>query len=77
MFCAGDWLSDPSPAFFLERACVTGIKAANGVLQSLALDPWPLVNYLPPEPFAGWIESLMVKGRHRIRGRKRKETALQ
>lgn len=67
IFCAGDWVRDPTPAFFLERACVTGIKAANGVLAANGLESWPLLEYLPPEPFVGWIEKLMKRGRQRRR----------
>ena len=65
LFCAGDWVRDPIPSFFLERACATGIKAANAVLKTRGLDEWTLVDYLPPEPFVGWIEKLMVAGRKR------------
>jgi len=72
LFCAGDWVRDPLPSFFLERACATGIKAANAVLQSRGLEPWPLVDYLPPERFAGWIERLMVNSRRARRERKAK-----
>ena len=71
LFCAGDWVRDPLPAFFLERACATGIKAANEILSGRGLEPWPLVDYLPPEPFVGWIEKLMKRGRKRIRERKK------
>lgn len=63
-------MRDPIPAFFLERACATGIKAANAVLNAHGLEPWPLVPYLPPEPLAAWIEHLMQRGRGRIRARK-------
>ena len=65
LFCAGDWVRDPLPSFFLERACATGIKAANAVLKTRGLAEWPLVDYLPPEPFVGWIEKLMIAGRKR------------
>lgn len=65
LFCAGDWVRDPLPAFFLERACATGIKAANAVLALRGLQPWPLAGYLPPEPFAGWVQKLMLAGRKR------------
>jgi hypothetical protein len=41
------------------------------VLQSHALAPWPLVEYIPPEPFAGWIEHRLVQGRKEAR-KKRK-----
>ncbi len=65
LFCAGDWVRHPAPSFFLERACLTGIEAANAVLNSRGLQPWTLVDYLPPEPFVRWIEKLMKAGRKR------------
>ncbi len=72
LFCAGDWVRHTSPAFFLERACVTGIYAANEVLKARGLEEWKLVEYLPPEPFVGWIEGLMRRGRAKARARRRK-----
>jgi uncharacterized protein with NAD-binding domain and iron-sulfur cluster len=63
LFCCGDWVRHPAPCLFLERATLTGIEAANAVLASRQLHTWPLVPYLPPEPFVGWIEKLMVRGR--------------
>lgn len=75
LFCAGDWVHDPLPAFFLERACATGIKAANAVLNAHGLEPWPLVPYLPPEPLAAWIEHLMQRGRGNIRRQRGKVPA--
>jgi isorenieratene synthase len=69
LYYAGDWVRDPLPCFFLERACATGIKAANEVLTLHGLEPWALVDYLPPEPFVGWIEKLMVGGRKKRRTR--------
>ena len=72
LFCAGDWVQHSSPAFFLERACVTGIAAANEVLAAHGLQTWKLIDYLPPEPFVGWIEKLMKRGRaHRREKHKR------
>ena len=71
-FCAGDWVRDPLPSFFLERACGTGIKAANLVLQSRGLETWPLLAYLPPEPLAGWIEKRMRRGREQVRKKRNK-----
>jgi isorenieratene synthase len=70
LFCAGDWVRHPAPAFFLERACLTGIEAANAVLTSRGLQPWSLVEYLPPEPFVAWIEKLMRAGRKRRRSKR-------
>ena len=72
LFCAGDWVRHPAPAFFLERACLTGIEAANAVLQTRGMEAWPLLNYLPPEPFAAWIEYLMQRGRGRIRAKRKR-----
>lgn len=65
LFCAGDWVQYASPAFFLERACVTGIAAANQVLQWNGLQPWSLLDAPQPEPFAAWIERLMRAGRQK------------
>ena len=70
LFCAGDWIRHPAPAFFLERACLTGIEAANAVLQVRGLEKFALIEYLPPEPFVAWIEKLMRKGRAKRRARK-------
>jgi carotenoid phi-ring synthase / carotenoid chi-ring synthase len=65
LFCAGDWVRHETPAFFLERACVTGLEAANCVLRVKGLDEFAVENYPPPEPLAAWIESLMMRGRKR------------
>jgi isorenieratene synthase len=47
LFCAGDWVRHPASSFFLERACMTGIEAANAVLTARGLQKWTLVDYLP------------------------------
>ena len=67
LFCCGDWVRHPSPAFFLERACVTGIEAANAVLRSRQLPVWPLLDYAGPEPLVGLIERLLQGGRRTLR----------
>jgi isorenieratene synthase len=67
LFCCGDWVRHPSPAFFMERACVTGIEAANAVLSSRGLPTWPLLPYAPPESLAWGIEWLMQRGRRAMR----------
>jgi len=66
-FCAGDWVRHETPAFFLERACVTGMEAANRVLALMGKDVFEIQNYPPPEPLAAWIENLMMSGRKRRR----------
>lgn len=69
LYCCGDWVRDPNPALFLERACVTGILAANAVLRSISLPTWPLLDHPRPEPFVGWVEKLMVRGRQARKNR--------
>lgn len=70
LYCCGDWVLHPSPAFFLERACVTGMAAANAVLAHHALPEWQMLPHLPPEAPAAWIERWMYKGRLRRKQRK-------
>ncbi len=73
-FC-GDWVRHAAPCLFLERACLTGIIAANEILSQRGLEPWPLLSYLPPEPFVGWIEKVMTEGRHKRNRRRRNASA--
>ncbi|MCC6499815.1 MAG: FAD-dependent oxidoreductase [Anaerolineales bacterium] len=68
-FCAGDWVRHETPAFFLERACVTGLEAANRVLSLCGKESFDVQPYPPPEPLAAWIEAAMMKGRKRRRRR--------
>lgn len=69
-FCAGDWVWLQNPSFFLERACVTGLEAANDVLRARGLSDFELQTYPPPEPLAAWIEALMMRGRKKRRARR-------
>lgn len=74
LYCAGDWVRHPAPAFFLERAAMTGIESANALLTDLDQAPFPLQPYPTPEPLAAFIEYLMRKGRARsVERRKRKQ----
>jgi hypothetical protein len=70
-FCAGDWVWLQNPSFFLERACVTGLEAANRVLALCGRETFEAQNYPPPEALAAWIESLIMRGRKN----RRKKTA--
>jgi carotenoid phi-ring synthase / carotenoid chi-ring synthase len=69
-YCAGDWVRHTTPAFFLERACVTGLEAANCVLQARGLNEFELQTYPPPEPLAAWIEMLIMRERKKRRGKR-------
>ena len=71
LFCCGDWVNDPAPSFFLERAAFTGIGAGNKVLEAENLPIWPTVSYPPPEKFAAFLERLMDAGRRWLRKRKK------
>ncbi|GAB4577553.1 MAG: hypothetical protein Fur0022_02840 [Anaerolineales bacterium] len=65
LYCAGDWVRHPAPAFFLERAALTGLESANALLTDLGLAPFSLRPYPAPEPLAGLIQTLMQRGRVR------------
>ncbi len=75
LFCCGDWVRDPNPALFLERACVTGIKAANAVLAQYATPQWPILEHLGPEPLARFIEHTMRGARLALLRRRQDDPA--
>jgi isorenieratene synthase len=57
VWACGDWLRYPHPALYMERAIVTGIAAANGVLQSLGQPEHPIIPVDRPEVLARGIEA--------------------
>ena len=59
LYGCGDWVRDESPTMFMERACVTGIKAANAVLGEHAQPSWPLLAVPRSEPWAWAVELAM------------------
>jgi isorenieratene synthase len=63
----GDWVRFPHSSLFMERACVTGIAAANRVLDSLGLAPFPIQEADRPELLARGIERLLKWVRRRAR----------
>jgi hypothetical protein len=46
---------------------VTGIESANRVLSLCGQKVFDLQSYPPPEPLAGWIEALIMRGRRKRR----------
>jgi len=70
LYCCGDWVRHSAPCLFLERAVLTGIEAVNAVLAGQNEPLWPLLDYLPPEPLAAWIEKVMISGRTKRRLKK-------
>ncbi len=63
LFACGDWVYHPAPALYLERATTTGIAAANALLSSLDMEPWPILPHPEPE----WLAGKMEKGLRRVR----------
>lgn len=61
IYACGDWIGHPTPAFWMERATVTGIAAANRVLQAYNLQPYEIIQPKPPELLPR-ILGLFVRG---------------
>ncbi len=59
VLACGDWIGHPSPAFWMERACVTGIEAANRALRALNAAPWAIIPPRRPELSARVISVVM------------------
>lgn len=72
LWCCGDWIRHATPALFLERACTTGILAANAVLRERGLDEWPVLAPPPAEPLAALID----RGLRALRGKPPRQAAI-
>lgn len=70
LFCCGDWVRHTSPALFLERACVTGLEAANAALSTLGQPTFALVPHARPEWLAQLMASYVRMMRSSVRGTK-------
>jgi isorenieratene synthase len=55
IYACGDWVRYETDSLWMERACTTGIAAANGVLAEHALAPYPIATPPPPEALARWL----------------------
>lgn len=60
----GDWVGHPSPSLWMERACTTGIAAANRALAEAGLAPFAVEEPQPPEAMARALGGLVRLGRH-------------
>lgn len=67
LWACGDWVRGEWPALFIERACVSGLAAANAALDAMDLEPFEVMPYPPPEWLAGQIQSWMLAGRSWLR----------
>lgn len=63
IFACGDWIGYPSPTFWMERCCITGIAAANHVLEAHHAEPWPVIPPRKPEMLARLIGGAVHLGR--------------
>lgn len=59
ILACGDWIGYPSPAMWMERCCVTGIAAANHVLQANGVDPFEIIPPRKPEWLVRVLETIM------------------
>jgi isorenieratene synthase len=67
LWACGDWVRGPWPALFLERACVSGLEAANAALDAMGLEPFPVQPYSEPEWLAARLQRWMLAGRALLR----------
>ncbi len=59
IFAAGDWIGYDHPSLWMERACTTGIAAANGVLAVHNLEPFSVLQPPPPERSARMLATIV------------------
>lgn len=55
LFACGDWVGWPTPSLWMERACVTGLAAANQVLTGRGLPAVPIADAPTPERGARYL----------------------
>lgn len=72
LWACGDWVRYAHPSLYMERATVTGIAAANGILNAQGLEQFPIEQPTPPEPLARWMENGLCAIRRRARERNRR-----
>lgn len=59
VYACGDWVGYPTTALWMERATVTGIAAANHVLQANGLEPFPILAPKPPERLVRALSAML------------------
>lgn len=75
LWACGDWVRYPHAALYMERAVVTGMAAANGVLSALGQEPDPIRPVDPPEVLARGLESALRWVRRRAQEYNRRRRA--
>jgi len=61
LFLCGDWVDGGASVLYMERACQTGICAANGVLEGLGLASFPVRRTVPPPPHIQRLQRILRK----------------
>lgn len=74
IWACGDWIRYPHAALYMERATVTGIAAANGVLSSFGLENWSITPADKPEMLARGIQAALHWIRLRARAYNRRSS---
>lgn len=75
LWACGDWVRGPWPALFLERACVSGMEAANAILRACEREPFPIAPYAQAEWLAARLQRWMLSGREGLRALRLRRTA--
>jgi carotenoid phi-ring synthase / carotenoid chi-ring synthase len=68
ILACGDWIGYSTPSFWMERACITGIAAANQILQLKGLESFPIIEAQQPEILAR-VLGAVVRGFRQTVGR--------
>jgi isorenieratene synthase len=66
LWACGDWVGHPSPALWMERATVTGIAAANSVLEANAMQTFEILTPPKPEMFVRGLQATIYGGRRML-----------
>ena len=66
----GDWVRFPHPALYLERAVVTGLAAANRLIDEAGGEPAPILPIDQPEILARAIQASLRWVRRQVRARR-------
>jgi hypothetical protein len=62
-YACGDWVGYPSPAMWMERSVVTGIAAANCILNGRGAQPFEIISVPGPELLVRVIGAVLRVGR--------------
>ena len=63
IYACGDWIGHPNPALWMERCCITGIAAANEVLQKYDAETFTLIPPRKPELPVRFLGGVVKLGR--------------